>query len=538
MTELAVDAAASRLRHAVLAVSPALFAGMTFAGGLVLLLSGAAPAQHDRLHLLKHLLPLPFIEGSHLAASLVGTGLLLVAPALAARLHSGMRMALALFGLGALFSLAKGLDYEEAVAMVGMASLLALAAPAFYRGRIGTFATHNLPWLAAAGVAVALGCASVATFYRAEAFSSDLWWHFALYGDAPRSVRASFAAAVLLTAFAIREWMTRPLPVGGSPHLTPAVAAAAMAQCPRSDAALAFTGDKRFLESADGRAFLMFRPVGRFWVVMGDPVGPRGCWSGLIWDLRRLADLSNARLCFYQASEAMLPILVELGLSTMKYGEEAVIDPAAFQLEGPRMKGLRNSHARALREGLHVCFVPAAEVSAWLPRLRPVSDGWLAAHRAREKGFSLGRFEAGYLRRFDLAVVLRDTAPVGFANIWRSGDGQEMSVDLMRQSPDAPPGTMDLLLIALIRHAARAQCCRFNLGLAPLSGVPGSRLAPYWARMARLVAAMGGHAYNFSGLRFYKQKFAPEWKSRYLACPHGPSGFLAVWAVFRLVSNG
>ena len=525
-------------RAVMLDASPMLFGAMSFAGGLVLLLSGALPAEHDRMRNLILLLPLPFIETSHLAASLVGTGLLLVAPALTMRLASGMRTARTLFVLGALFSLAKGLDYEEATVMLVMAGLLQLAAPAFYRGRTGAFSTHNVRWLIAAVVAVVITTISGAMFYDTEHFRSEVWWHFALFGDGPRYLRASFGAGVLMTAFALREWMTQPRVDGGVRVLPPEVMARAMAACPRSDAMLAHTGDKRFLIAAEGDAFVMFRPQGRTWVVMGDPVGPRERWSGLIWDLRRLAHMSNAPLCFYQASEALLPLMVDLGLAVMKYGEEAIVDPARFTLAGPRMKGLRNSRARALREGLSVTLVPQTEVPRWLPRLKPLSDQWLALHRGSEKGFSLGRFDADYLSHCELAVVLRGDEPMAFANIWQSGDGGEMSVDLMRQRGDCPPGTMDLLFTELIALAGTRGFRRFNMGLAPLSGVTGGRLAPFWARMARGFYHIGGSVYNFAGLLFYKQKFAPTWESRYIACPQGPRGFFAVGAVIRLVSGG
>ena len=526
------------MRAVALDVTPLLFGAMSFAGGLVLLLSGALPAEHDRMRDLVLLLPLPFIETSHLAASLVGTGLLLVAPALTARLASGMRAARTLFLLGALFSLAKGLDYEEASVMLAMAAALQIAAPAFYRGRTGAFSTHNVRWLIAAALAFAVTSAIGAIFYNAKHFRSDLWWHFALYGDGPRYLRASFGAGILLGFFAFREWMTQPRPEGGVRQLPPEVFARAIAIAPRSDAALAHTGDKRFLIADEGDAFVMFRPQGRTWVVMGDPVGPRERWPALIWELRRLAHLSNALLCFYQASEAMLPMLVELGLAVIKYGEEAIVDPATFTLNGSRMKGLRNSRARALREGLSLVTVPPAEVPRWLPRLRPISDQWLDAQRTAEKGFSLGRFDTAYLTHFDLAVVLRGDQPMAFANIWVSGDGSEMSVDLMRQLGDSPPGTMDFLFTELIDLARVRGFRRFNLGLAPLSGVSGGRLAPFWARAARAVYHVGGSVYNFAGLHFYKAKFAPAWQSRYIAYPHGPNGFFAMGAVVRLVSLG
>ncbi|MGC6547495.1 hypothetical protein ACP0HG_25830, partial [Escherichia coli] len=91
---------------------------------LVLLISGALPPAHGRMHPLHGILPLPFVEGSHFAGSLVGTALLLIAPAVQARLKSGFHAARLLLLAGAIFSLAKGIDYEEATVLLVVAGLL------------------------------------------------------------------------------------------------------------------------------------------------------------------------------------------------------------------------------------------------------------------------------------------------------------------------------------------------------------------------------------------------------------------------------
>ena len=519
-------------------IGPFLFAVMTFCGGLVLLFSGALPALHARLHILKQVMPLPFIEASHLAASLVGTGLLLVAPALAARLDSGMRTARLLFMLGAAFSLAKGLDIEEASVMLAMAGLLQFAAPSFYRQARGPFSVDRRGWLLAAAIGFALSTVSGIIAYRHVPYDGQLWWEFCLRGDASRFLRASFAAGVLIAAFASREVLWRARRIDGLAQLPEGLFERAAAACPRSDAALAFTGDKRFLVSARGDAFIMFRHHGGSCIVMGDPVGPRERWSDLVWELRRLADRNGARLCFYQISAAMLPLLVELGLKPIKYGEEAHVAAAGFALAGPRMKSLRNSHAHARRAGLRLHLIDVGDVPHWLKRLRPISDAWLAARGGAEKTFSLGGFDDRYLTRFDLAVALDPAGePVAFANIWRSGDGGELSVDLMRQSPAAPPGTMDFLLVELIDHAREAGFARVNLGMAPLSGVQGGKLAPAWARLASLAFSVEGWKYNFAGLRHYKDKFAPTWESRFIALVPGIAGWRSLLDLVRLVNN-
>ena len=523
-----------------LETSPLVMGAMSFGGGLVLLLSGALPAVHGRMRELIHLLPLPFIEGSHLAASLVGTALLLVAPALVARLESGMRVARLLFMFGAAFSLAKGLDFEEASVMLAMAGYLQLSAPAFYRRSAGAFSAGSRGWLLAAALALLAATIGGLVAYPKLRLDNELWWEFALRGDAPRFLRASFAAAILLTGFALRELLNSPRRLPGLARLPDGVYARAIAASGRSDAALAFTGDKRFLIHPAGDAFLMFRPRGRTWVIMGDPVGPRERWADLCWELRRESDACYARLCVYQLSEALLPLMIELGLKPIKYGEEAHIDLCAFTLEGPRMKSLRNSRARAGRGGLMLKIIPAAELAGWLAPLRAVSDAWLADCRHGEKSFSLGSFNHAYLRHFDMAVVARadePMRPIAFANLWRSGDGAELSVDLMRHAPDAPPATMDFLFVELATFAKASGFQRFNLGLAPLSGVQGGKLAPGWARLANLAFSVDAGAYGFPGLRRYKEKFAPRWQPRFIAAPPGVGGLRALVDLVGLISS-
>jgi phosphatidylglycerol lysyltransferase len=61
----------------------------------------------------------------------------------------------------------------------------------------------------------------------------------------------------------------------------------------------------------------------------------------------------------------------------------------------------------------------------------------------------------------------------------------------------------------------------FNLGMAPLSGLDDSALAPLWSRFGAMIYQHGENFYNFQGLRRYKEKFDPIWEPRYLASPGG-----------------
>lgn len=510
---------------------------LVFLAGFVLLVSGALPGVKTRLGDLDGLVPLPFIEGSHLAGSLVGTALLLVAPALNARLRSGFSAARLLLLGGAIFSLLKGFDYEEAALQLAVLAVLQYARPSFYRR--GGIASEplDLRWIAAAAAAIALSLWAGFFAYKRIPYSDELWWRFAVNGNAPRFLRASFAAGILLAGTALWHLLAGREPVVEGEPLDPAVATRAIAATSRTDANLAFTGDKSFIVSAAQDAFLMYCVRGRSWIAMGDPVGPVAAWSELAWAFRRAADAAGGHVCFYQTSAAMLPTIVDLGLEAIKYGEEAHVALAGFTLAGPRAKGLRHALRRCDEAGLRFAIIPAADVPGRIDELRAVSDAWLADKGGREKRFSLGAFDPAYLARFDCAIV-SDTAGriVAFANIWTMPDGVELSVDLMRHSPDMPYGTMDMMFVRLFEWGRARGFARFNLGLAPLSGITGGRLAPLWAKLGHALFQNGETLYGFAGLRAFKAKFSPDWQPRYIATPRRTAMARVLIDLARLVS--
>ncbi|WP_152616528.1 bifunctional lysylphosphatidylglycerol flippase/synthetase MprF [Sphingomonas sp. ERG5] len=513
-------------------LAPPLIGLLVFTGGLILLVSGALPAVHWRIHWLAHVVPLPFVEASHFAASMAGTALLLVAPAISARMRSGFLAARLLLAGGIIFSLLKGVDYEEATLLGVIAVILQYCRPAFYR-RAGILdAPLQRTWFAAAAVAIGLSLWAGFFAYKRIPYNDDLWWAFAWKGNAPRFLRASMGAAVLLGAVACWRLLSAPIRPDGNASLPPEVADAALSLSSRADAALALTGDKQFLVSASGGAFLMYRVRGRTWVVMGDPVGQFADWSDLVWQIRGKCDAAHGRLCFYQASNELLPLLIEMGLQVMKYGDEAQVDLATFTLEGPASKSLRHSTRKAESAGLSFDIVPAAGVPAIVPELRTVSDAWLGDKGGHEKYFSVGRFDPAYLARFDCAVLRQEGRIVAFANIWTTRNRAELSVDLMRHLPDTPYGTMDLLFVRLMQWGAANGYTRFNLGMAPLSGLTGRRLAPLWSRIGHAIYGHGEALYGFSGLRSFKAKFQPAWVPRYVATM---PGLATPWAMINLV---
>lgn len=501
---------------------PQALSAVTFIAGAILLFSGATPSVHGRLNALDAVLPLGVIEASHFAGSLAGAGLLVLAWAIRRRLDAAYSLTVALLCVGIVASLLKGIDWEEALLLSIILLVVLPSHRAFYRKAALTREPLDPAWIVAvvmvAGVTVWLGFFS----YKHVEFSRDLWLRFTTHGDAPRFLRATVGTLGALAIFALMRVLRHAEAEPALPT-EEELARAREVICNSHDttANLVFLRDKALLFSPSGKAFLMYGVEGRSWVALGDPVGPEDEVTELAWHFREEADRHGAWPVFYEVGTDRLPLYIDLGLTLLKLGEAAVVLLDTFSLEGAKRRGLRRTIKDVTRRGGEFCVAPRETVPNLLPELKRVSDAWLEEKHTREKGFSLGRFDERYLAQFPIGVVRVHGEIVAFANLLCSGDGSEISMDLMRYAPSAPAGVMEYLFIELLLWGKAQGYRRFNLGMAPLSGLQNRTLAPVWNRAGALLYRHGEHFYNFRGLRQYKDKFDPEWEPRYLASPGG-----------------
>lgn len=529
----------ARVRTAFGWVAPITVSSAVLVTGALLLFSGSTPAVPEHLERLQDFVPLPLLEVSHLTGSLAGLGLVILARALYRRIDAAYHLAFWLLALGALASLMKGLDFEEALLSGLVLGILWLGRDAFNRPA-SLFSGGGSPgwtlWVALLLAAtVWLGLFS----FKHVEYSSELWWQFALEGDAPRFLRASLLLVLTAGGLGLLRLLRPAPPESGRPDAEEmARVARIVADAPQTDAALALLGDKRLLFDPDGTAFIMYQVRGRSWIAMGDPVGAESARYALAWRFREMADRHGGRAVFYQVDPENLPLYLDLGLTAMKVGEEGVVPLAGFSLDGSARKELRQAHRRAQRDGLGFELVPPTAVLPLMDELRRVSDAWLEEKHTREKGFALGNFQPAYLHHFPFALARVDGRIVAFANVLASAGRRELSIDLMRHLPDAPRSVMDYLFVELMLWGAREGYDHFNLGMAPLFGLESHPLAPLWHRLGTLIFLHGEHFYNFEGLRAYKEKFSPVWRPKYLAAPGGLSLPAVLLDVAAQISGG
>ena len=517
---------------------PPIAAGTALLAGVLLLVSGNLPADGSRLGVLRELLPLSFIEASHLAGSIAGLLLIVVARGLYRKLYRAWAVAMGLLFVGLVASLLKGLDWKEALSMLGTLAVLGLFRPAFYRAEATSVFRLNAAWVVSIlGLLAAVFW--IGLFAHAHVpYRNALWWDFTWHGDASRFLRGSLAAAVVLAVIAFNSLMTGKTQ-RQQPQPIPDAVRKLVAESTDTEAGIALTGDKAFLLADDDSAFLAYADTGHTLIAKGDPVGNPTTGKALVWRLRERADQEGKRCAFYGVSPAYLPIYLDLGLSILKIGEVARVNLQGFSLAGPPQKDLRQASNRARRDGFQFLVIPAAETAPILPELRSISDAWLASKQGEEKGFALGAFDEGYMSNFDIAILRSEAGEIlAFANLFKGANLHELSLDLMRYRPGSPGFAMDALFAELLLWGAAQGYHWFSLGAAPFSGIENRQLAPIWSRVGGFVYGHGEYFYNFEGLRAFKEKFGPEWSPTYLACPGGLAAPQILYEVNILISGG
>jgi len=542
MTELRrfVDhPAASSIRRIGGRLMPQLLSAFGLLLGVMLVFSSVTPTPDQNLEFLSGFLPLPIVEGAHFLSSLLGLALVVAARGLGQRLDGAWWVSMLSAAAALTLSLLKAVALVEAAFLAFF--VLGLVANRRQFRRPASLLNQALTggWLTAIAV-ICIGAIVILFFvYRDVEYSNQLWWQFEFTGEAPRSLRAVLGITIVASAIAIFS-LLRPATERLQPVSEDAVdrAVAIAVKSGVADANLVRMRDKSIMFSEKGDAFLMYGKQGRSWIALFDPVGARQSAAELVWRFVEAARAAGCRAVFYQISPALLASCADAGLRAFKLGELAVVHLPGFEMKGGKWANLRQTASRALRDGLEFAVVEPEEVPAIMGELAEVSDSWLADHNAKEKGFSLGAFDPDYVMSQPVCILKKDGKIVAFANLLLTETKEEGSIDLMRFSPEAPKGSMDFLFVQILEYLRNAGFQRFNLGMAPLSGMSKRDVAPVWDRVGGTVFDHGERFYNFKGLRAFKSKFHPEWQARYLAVSGGVSPMIALMDATFLIGGG
>ncbi|WP_411346425.1 bifunctional lysylphosphatidylglycerol flippase/synthetase MprF [Paenibacillus sp. WLX1005] len=512
---------------------------LVLASGIILLLSAATPGLIERMRFMENILSLPIMRLSEQLSVVIGIMLIIVSRGISLRIRRAFVWTAGLLIAGAVFTFAKGFDYEEAIILMIVAIILWVSRAKFNR-ESASLSPRSI------GVWVILAFISSLCYYLvgSQIHPSLLrhlparaqQWFLNPHEYAVTAVIAFISALIVLAAiFALRP--NRHVEDLPDAEQLDKLNEFLQNQQGNLLSHLLYLGDKTLYWAQEGKILIPYSRVRDKLVVLGDPIGDKSLAGAAIQEFQRYADHFALTVVFYQAAPEYLSIYHENGYNFFKLGEEALVPLDKFTLSGKSNQGLRTAKNKSEREGQLFEVLQPPFSAELISELRLISNEWLGDRK--EKAYSLGWFHESYLQRAPIALLREASGRIlAFATLAPAYDNNRIvSIDLMRHLNETPNGTMDVLFVRLIEWAKESGYAYFNLGMSPLSSVGENANAHREEKLARLVFQYGGHWYGFEGLRRYKEKFSPEWEARYLAYPAGMQlPFLTIDLV-RLVSR-
>ncbi|HET9105030.1 MAG TPA: phosphatidylglycerol lysyltransferase domain-containing protein [Solirubrobacteraceae bacterium] len=278
----------------------------------------------------------------------------------------------------------------------------------------------------------------------------------------------------------------------------------------RPDKAMAFAGG----------AVAAYRRIGRVAVVSGDPVGPAESLPAALARLR--AQEHGARIAVYGASERHLDAYRALGMRAICVGEEAVVDPARFTLEGRSVRKLRQSVQRVAKRGWVIDACDGRDIPPAVEReIESVEAAWRAG-QGRILGFAmgLGEYEHG-IAPGDLYLLARSPEGQLHAVMRFIAHRGRLSLDTMRRIGETPNGLNEAIVCRALQVAAERGISEVSLNYAGLAHLV--RAEPPGGRVTRALLRWGisrlATRFQMERLVRFNEKFSPQWCRRYLVVP-------------------
>ena len=480
-----------------------LAAAAAIVGGISVV-SALTPSIASRSDFVRGVLPPGLPSAARFAALAFGLALVWLSRSLARRKRHAWQLAVALVVLTAGAHLAKGLDAEEATA-----SLALFAALIRYRGRF------DIP-----GDPAAVKPLLTAMF--ALAATGGFLGLYALHAlSAPEDLEDLVSAvAGLLALRALYLWL-RPWTEQVRTSIGERRRAHTLVDRYGHDslAFFALRHDKSYFFAPSGEALIAYRVVAGCALVSGDPIGEPTEFKALLEEFRRVAHSRGWRVAVLGASGELLSLYRSIGLRIVKLGDEAVVRPQVFSLEGRSIRKVRQSVNRLTRAGYRVRVVPAAEAGPSLrATLASVSDECLGGWP--ERGFVMAMDEL-FAEPETVFAVAEDAAGEvgGFLHLVPAPAAGGYSLSAMRRRRSTPNGLMEFLIVETIDWARRENVPQIALNFCVFADVLRSgRGCSRHARMLRLALLGLDHVFQLRRLLTFSAKFAPEWQPRYVCC--------------------
>lgn len=282
--------------------------------------------------------------------------------------------------------------------------------------------------------------------------------------------------------------------------------------------------DKAVVFSADGRAAITYRVELSVGVAGGDPIGDPQSWPAAIEAFLTLCDRYGWHPSAMGASSRGAQAYHDAGFASLNIGDEAILHTAAFSLNGPAMKSVRQAVTRAKRAGVGVRIRRHSELSdAERAEMVALADAWRDTEEERGFAMALGRLgdeqDGNCLLVEAISAIDTDHAKtVGMLSFVPWGV-TGVSLDVMRRDRESVNGLVELMVSELARSAEDVGVSDISLNFATFRAFfeQGNQIgAGPVMRLSYSVLMFGSKFFQMESLYKSNAKYLPEWVPRYL----------------------
>lgn len=445
------------------------------------------------------------------------------------RRRRALQLAIAALVVLAVFNLLKGLDFEEAIGGLAVAALLWWGRSSFYvehEPLDRKASLRRVPIIVGFGlllsflvVAIAAHGAPLGTVFR-ETGDLLLWWPGPIHfhdelGHLDLAVGLLGVGTLAAAAFLV----FRPL---AAPRDLPDPKSRALARelvREHGHDTLAYfklRSDKHYLFNDDKRAFVGYRIESGVLILSGDPVGSEEALPELLANVASFAERRGLRIAAVGVSSATRPLFEQLGLRSLYFGDEAIVDTAAFSLEGRAIRKVRQSVSRLEKLG-YSCVVASVGTldAAIVAEVEAATLRWLG--NADERGFSMALDADIASHEETLLVLARDEAGDlrGVLHLVPSFGRSAVSLSMMRRHPEAPNGLTEYMVVKTIENLRDQGIGEISLNFAAFARLLHSPDGVA-ERLARRLLQVADSFFQIERLYRFNEKFNPRWEARYL----------------------
>nr|WP_255450315.1 bifunctional lysylphosphatidylglycerol synthetase/lysine--tRNA ligase LysX [Skermania sp. ID1734] len=281
--------------------------------------------------------------------------------------------------------------------------------------------------------------------------------------------------------------------------------------------------DKAVVFAPSGKAAVTYRVELGVCLASADPIGLREAWPHAVEAWLALTKKYGWAPAVMGASKLGAQVYQRAGLTVLQLGDEAILYPREFNLNGAEMKPVRQAVNRLRKQNFSIRVrrhrdLSKEEMATVIGR----ADAWRDTETERGFSMALGRLGDSLDGDCLLVECLANTPDgervlgmLSFVPWGRTG----ISLDLMRRDPKGPNGVMEFMVSELALSAGDIGINKISLNFAVFRSVfeEGGRIgAGPILRMWRSILLFFSRWWQLEALYRSNVKYQPTWVPRYI----------------------